>query len=96
MVRYVLLVLSIENLGFVEANFGPQNQSLIIIDSIHNVYINDCYFMDFVLLNPTETNIVHVEADDVYITNSKFNRNDGGAVYIHKSLSDQKHKVSLL
>ena len=66
--------------------------------------------MGFVLLNPTETNVVkiantqtatiestlfmnntgralHVEADDVYITNSKFNRNDGGAVYIQSNRS---------
>ncbi|XP_064388868.1 uncharacterized protein LOC135336920 [Halichondria panicea] len=102
-----IIELSIENLGFVQANFGPQNfdQSVIIIDSAHDVSIKDCYFMDFVLLNQVETSIVkiantqtatiestlfmnntghtlHIEADDVYITNSVFTRNDGGAVYI--------------
>ena len=28
---------------------------------------------------------LHVEADDVYITNSVFTRNDGGAVYIESN-----------
>ncbi|XP_064389191.1 uncharacterized protein LOC135337227 [Halichondria panicea] len=97
--------LSIENLGFVGVNVGPQTNRSMIIDNSHNVYIKDCYFMDFVLLNQVETHIVkiantqtatiestlfmnntgqalHVEADDVYITNSVFTRNDGGAVDI--------------
>ena len=30
---------------------------------------------------------LHVEADDVYITNSVFTRNDGGAVYIESNKS---------
>ena len=103
--------LYIEHLGFVGANVGPQNSSHrgLIIDSAHDVYINDCYFMDFELLNPAETSIVkivtqtatiesalfmnntgralHVEAGDVYITNSVFTRNDGGAVDIQSSNS---------
>ena len=78
----------------------------MIIDGAHDVYINDCYFLDFVLLNQAETNIVkiantqiatiestlfmnntsqalHIEAVDVYITNSEFTRNNGrGAVDI--------------
>ncbi len=101
-----LTKLIIERLGFVGANVGPQNSHQgLIIDSAHDVYIKDCYFSDFVLLNRVETNIVkivntqtatiegtlfmnntgqalHVEADDVYITNSEFTRNDGGAVDI--------------
>ncbi len=92
--------LNIEHLGFVGASVGPRNfdQSLIL-DGAHDVYMNDCYFMDF---NQVETNIVKIvntqtaiiestlfmsntgralhiqfEADDVYITNSEFTRNDG-------------------
>ncbi len=97
--------LSIDNFGFIGANVGRQNSHQgLTIDSTNDVYINDCYFMDFDLLKRAERNIVkiantktatiestlfvnntgralHVEADDVYITNSKFTRNDGGAVY---------------
>ncbi len=96
--------LIIEGLGFIGANIGPHNSHQgLIIDGAHDVYIKDCYFMDFELLNQAETHIVkiantqtatiestlfmnntgralHVEADDVYITNSKFARNYGGAV----------------
>ena len=95
--------LSIERLGFIGVNVGPQNSHQgLTIDSAHDVYINDCYFMNFfLLLNQMETNVVkiantqtakiesthfmnntgpalHVEADDVYITNSEFTRNGGG------------------
>ncbi len=54
--------LSVEHLGFVGANVRPQHfdQSLIIIDGAHDMYIKDCYFMDFVLLNPAETHIVKI------------------------------------
>ena len=101
--------LNIEHLGFVGANFGPQNfdQSLIIYGA-HDIYINNCYFMDFKLLDQVETHIVkitktqtatiestlfmnntgralHVEADNVYITNSEFTRNDGGAVDVESN-----------
>ncbi|XP_064397236.1 uncharacterized protein LOC135344080 [Halichondria panicea] len=103
--------LNIEHLGFVGANVRPQNLHRgLIIDGVHDVYINDCYFMDFELLNPAETSIVkivntqsatiestlfmnntgqalHVEADDVYITNSNFTKNDGGAVDIESNNS---------
>ncbi|XP_064388678.1 uncharacterized protein LOC135336760 [Halichondria panicea] len=105
--------LSIERLGFINgANVGPRNSHRdLTIDSAHNVYINDCYFMNFfVLLNQVETHLVkiantqivtikstlfmnntgramHVEAIDVYITNSDFTRNDGGAVYIESNNS---------
>ncbi|XP_064388815.1 uncharacterized protein LOC135336877 [Halichondria panicea] len=109
--------LSIDNLGFVGANVGPQNShQMLIIDSANNIYIDNCKFSDFdqaehlvlnifALLDQVETHIVkiantqtaiiestlfinntgralHVEADNVYITNSEFTRNDGGAVYI--------------
>ena len=101
--------LNIEHLGFVGANFGPQNsdQSFIIYGA-HDIYINNCYFMDFKLLDQVETHIVkitktqtatiestlfmnnigralHVEADNVYITNSEFTRNDGGAVDVESN-----------
>ncbi len=33
-------------------------------------------------MNNTGGRVLHVEADDVYITNSEFTRNDGGAVDI--------------
>ncbi len=54
--------LNIEHLGFIGANVGPQNfdQSLIIIDGAHDMYIKDCYFMDSVLLNQSETHIVNI------------------------------------
>ena len=105
-IRFVSITkLSIERLGFV----GPQNSHQgLIIDGTNDVYIKDCYFMDFVLLNQAENHIVkvtntqtatiestlfmnnigqalHVEADDVYITNSVFTRNDGGAVDIESN-----------
>ncbi|XP_064385854.1 uncharacterized protein LOC135334562 [Halichondria panicea] len=111
-IRFVSRIteLNIEHLSFVRANVGPQNfdQSFIIIDSAHDVYIKDCYFINFELLNQAETHIVkiantqtatiestlfmnntgralHVEADDVYITNSVFTRNDGGAIDIQSN-----------
>ncbi|XP_064397229.1 probable outer membrane protein pmp6 [Halichondria panicea] len=101
--------LYIEHLGFVGAKIGLQNSHKSwIIDGAHDVYVNDCYFMNFVLLNPAETHIVkisntqaatiestlfmnntgqalHVEADDVYITNSELTRNNGGAVDIESN-----------
>ncbi|XP_064389192.1 uncharacterized protein LOC135337228 [Halichondria panicea] len=103
-IRFVSITeLSIEHLGFVGANVGPQNSHQgFTIDSANDVYINNCYFMDFDLLNQadtvkivnTKTTIIestlfinntgralHVEADDVYITNSVFTRNDEGAFY---------------
>ena len=109
-IRFVSITeLSIECLGFIGANVGPQNSHQgLIIDGANDVYIKDCYFMDFVLLNQAENHIVkvtntqtatiesilfmnntgralHVEADDVYIINSVFTRNDGGAVYIQSN-----------
>ncbi len=103
--------LIIEGLGFIGVNIGPQNSHQgLIIDVSHDVYIKNCYFMDFELFNQAETYIVkiantqtatiestlfmnntgqalHVEADDVYITNSEFARNDGGAVDIESNNS---------
>ena len=106
-IRFVSITkLNIERLGFVGPNVGPQNSHQgLIIDGANDVYIKDCYFSDFVLVNQAENHHVkitntptatvesilfmnnigralHVEADDVYITNSEFTRNDGGAVYI--------------
>ncbi len=101
--------LIIERLGFIGRNIGPQNSHKgLIIDGAHDVYIKDCYFMDWELLNQAEIHIVkiantqtatiestlfmnntgralHIEADDVNITNSEFTRNDGGAVDIESN-----------
>ncbi|XP_064397227.1 uncharacterized protein LOC135344071 [Halichondria panicea] len=114
--------LYIERLGFVGVKVGPPQDSYQgwIIDGAHDVYINDCYFINFELLNPAETlpvvkitnthaatiestlfmnntgQALQVEADDVYITNSEFTRNDGGAVYIesnNKISSTQTAKI---
>ena len=108
-IRFVSLTkLSIEHLGFVGVNVGPPNshQGVIIVGS-HDVYINDCYFMDFGSNQLEKTHIaktktatiestlfmnntgqaLHVEADDVYITNSEFTKNSGGAVYIKSNNS---------
>ena len=108
-IRFVSLTkLSIEHLGFVGANVGPPNshQGVIIVGS-HDVYINDCYLMEFGSNQLEKTHIaktktatiestlfmnntgqaLHVEADDVYITNSEFTKNSGGAVYIKSNHS---------
>ena len=110
-IRFVNITeLSIERLSFVGVNIGPQNSHQgSIIDGTNDVYIKDCYFSNFVLLNQAENHLVkitntqtatiestlfmnntgqalHVEADDVYITNSEFTRNDGGAVYLNNAL----------
>ncbi len=98
-IRFVSITeLIIERLDFV----GLQG---LITEGARDVYIKDCYFMDFVLLNQTVVKIantqtatiestlfmnntgwaLHVEADDVYITNSEFTRNYGGAVNIESS-----------
>ncbi|XP_064401792.1 uncharacterized protein LOC135347698 isoform X2 [Halichondria panicea] len=108
-IRFVSLTkLRIEHLGFVGVNVGPPNshQGVIIVGS-HDVYINDCYLMDFGSNQLEKTHIaktktatiestlfmnntgqaLHVEADDVYITNSEFTKNSGGAVYIKSNNS---------
>ena len=108
-IRFVSLTkLSIEHLGFIGANVGPPNshQGVIIVGS-HDVYINDCYLMEFGSNQLEKTHIaktktatiestlfmnntgqaLHVEADDVYITNSEFTKNSGGAVYIKSNNS---------
>ena len=108
-IRFVSLTkLSIEHLGFVGVNVGPPNshQGVIIVGS-HDVYINDCYLMEFGSNQPEKTHIaktktatiestlfmnntdqaLHVEADDVYITNSEFTKNSGGAVHIKSNNS---------
>ena len=93
--------LNIERLGFVRANVGLQKfaQSLLV-DGAHDVYIKDCYFKEthaIKIANIQTATIVstlfmnnigralHVEADDVYITNSEFTRNDRKAVYIQSN-----------
>ena len=111
-IRFVSITkLNIERLGFVGANVGSQNSYQdLIIDGTNDVYIKDCNFSYFVLLNQAGNHLVkitntqtatiestlfmnnigqalHVEADDVYITNSVFTRNDGGAVDIQSSNS---------
>ena len=59
-IRFVSITeLIIERLSFVGANVGQHNSHQgLIIDNARNVYIKDCYFMDFVLLNQVETNII--------------------------------------
>ena len=53
--------LYIEHLGFVGAKIALQNSHKgWIIDSAHGVYINDCYFMNFELLNLAEIGIVKI------------------------------------
>ncbi len=73
----------------------------LIIDNVHDVYINNCYLTELnirITNTPTATIestlfmsncnngwALYVEADDVYITNNKFNRNGGGAVNIESN-----------
>ncbi len=46
----------LERLDFVGANITPQNSHQgLIFDGARDVYIKDCYFMDFVLLNQADS-----------------------------------------
>ena len=60
--RFVSITnLNIERLGFVGANVGSQNSHQgLIIDGANDVYIKDCYFSDFVLLNQAENHLVKI------------------------------------
>ncbi len=61
-IRFVgITELIIERLDFIGANIGPQTSHQgLIIEGAHDVYIKDCYFMDFELLNQAETYIVKI------------------------------------
>ncbi|XP_064388865.1 uncharacterized protein LOC135336917 [Halichondria panicea] len=63
-IRFVSITkLSIERFGFIGVNLGsPNSHPGLIVDSAHDVYINDCYFTNFDLLN---------QADIVKITNTQ-------------------------
>ncbi len=76
--------LSIENLGFVGANVGLHNfESLIIIDGAHDIYIKDCYFTDFELLNQVETYIVKIaNTQTATIESTLFINNTGRALHV--------------
>ena len=75
--------LSIENFGFVGANVGPQNFESWIIDGANDVYINDCYFMDFELLNQAKKYIVKItNTQAVKIESTLFTNNTGRALHV--------------
>ena len=75
--------LSIENFGFVGANVGPQNFESWIIDGANDVYINDCYFMDFKLLNQAKKYIVKItNTQAVKIESTLFTNNTGRALHV--------------
>ncbi len=76
--------LIIEGLGFIGANIGPQNSHQnLIIDGAHDVYIKDCYFMDFVLLNQAETHIVKIaNTQTATIESTLFMNNTGLALQV--------------
>ncbi len=76
--------LIIERLSFVGENVVLQNfnQSLII-DGVNDVYIKDCYFSDFTLLNQVETCIVKIaNTQTAKIDSTHFMNNTGQALYV--------------
>ncbi|XP_064387273.1 uncharacterized protein LOC135335647 [Halichondria panicea] len=82
-IRFVSITkLSIKHFGFIGVNDGPQNSHQgLIIDSAHDVYINDCYFMDFELLN--HTHIVKIaKTQTVTIESTLFMNNTGLALHV--------------
>ncbi len=83
-IRFVSTELIIEGLRFIGANIRPQNSHQgLIIDGARDVYIKDCYFMNFVLLNQTETHIVKIaNTQTVTIESILFMNNTGQALYI--------------
>ena len=84
-IRFVSITeLSIENLCFIGANLGSQNSHQgLIIDNVHDVYIKNCYFMDFVLLNQVETHIVRIaNTQTATIESILFMNNTGRALHV--------------
>ncbi len=79
-----IIELTIENLGFVGANDGPHNfESLIIIDGAHDIYIKDCYFIDFELLNQADAHIVTIaNTQTATIESTLFMNNTGRALHV--------------
>ncbi len=83
--RFVSITeLTIEHLGFVGANVGRQNSHQgFTIDSTNDVYINDCYFMNFDLLNQPERNIVKIaKTQTAIIESTLFMNNTGRALHV--------------
>ncbi len=76
--------LIIERFDFIGANIGPQNSHQgLIIKGAHDVYIKDCYFMDFELLNQVETYIVKIaNTQTATIESTLFMNNTGRALHI--------------
>ena len=63
--------LNVERLSFIGANIFIASTQIATIE--RTVFMNNT------------GRALHIEADDVYITNSEFTRNDGGAVYIESN-----------
>ncbi len=59
---------------------NPTKTYIVKIANTQTATIESTLFM-----NNTGWRVLHVEADDVYITNSEFTRNDGGAVVIESN-----------
>ncbi len=59
----------------------PAERNLVKISNTQTAIIESTFFMN------NTGQALHVEADDVYITNSEFTRNDGGAVDIQSNNS---------
>ncbi|XP_064390017.1 uncharacterized protein LOC135337926 [Halichondria panicea] len=84
-IRFVSITrLSIERFGFIGANLGPPNShQVLIVDSAHDVYINDCYFLDFDLLIQAERNIVKItKTETATIESTLFMNNTGLALHL--------------
>ncbi len=76
--------LIIERLDFIGANIGQRNSHQgLIIDGAHDVYIKDCYFLDFELLNQAKTHIVKIaNTQTATIESTLFMNNTGRALHI--------------
>ena len=81
-IRFVSITkLSIEHLGFVGVNVGPPNshQGVIIVGS-HDVYINDCYLMEFGSNQLEKTHIAKTKT--ATIESTLFMNNTGQALHV--------------
>ncbi len=88
--------LRFEHLGFVGANVVPPNfnQSLIIIDSAHNVYIKDCYFTDFKLLDQAEIYLIKMaNTQTATIESTCFRMITGRTLHIETNYVNITHGV---
>ncbi len=96
-IRFVNITeLSFEYLGFVGANVAPPNvnQSLIIIDSVHNVYIKDCYFTDFKLLDQAEIYLIKMaNTQTATIESTCFRKITGPTLHIETNYVNITHGV---